>query len=314
MRKVLLGLLFLPGVVLGCPSGYESQAALAKAARLIIGVKVESATDSPAPDSKETGYHTTPWQSAELDKALAARAAAHPKESAAFNRRLLLGYLTRHLGVPEARAEKIAGDGEVAAILRKVQKSPLAFDLDLRRDEKSSALTRSASYLLAVADDEDDRMVWRTFGMEMGGNKTALEPGLFLPLLEKHPEQFTGSWGGICLLLSMRDARIAPNVREVMQQTDNVSRLTSFFDYFARLNDETGCADTLDRLEKLAVEEVASGSDEKQHQRVLEYMAYLVGKCREAADNSKCNSAPVREHLKKLAETYPEKPKTAEEK
>lgn len=175
-----------------------------------------------------TGHHTTPRQSAPLDKALAGRAAAQPKEVAAFNRSLMLGCLTRHLGVPQARAEKIAGDHEVAACLGKVQVSPWSFDLDLRGDAKGSPVTRSASYLLAVADDEDDRMAWRTFGMEMGGNKTALEPGLFLPLLEKHPEQFTGSWGGICLLLSMRDARIAPYVREVMLQTDNVSRLTSF--------------------------------------------------------------------------------------
>lgn len=52
---MLLGMMLLPCVVLACPSGYESQAALAKAARLIIGVKVESVTDSPAPVGREVG-------------------------------------------------------------------------------------------------------------------------------------------------------------------------------------------------------------------------------------------------------------------
>ena len=497
MRKVLAGWLFLQGMVLGCPSGYESQAALAKAARLIIGVKVESVTDSPAPKGEERGvfersddedFHnnaqakvkvteilrgtcqireftllggpyatcapfasyvpfkpgdglfllldrplpedtktvvitwrcrvffgtkeellglldkaagnwtrmvdlhralfpeamsraeallpasreakaiplprgapyadlaclrlllcdpqhlrpaevteiktgsidapvpgedrsaqsqqagiyrtnqrTTPWQSDDLDKALAARAAAHPKETTAFNRSLLLGCLTRHLGVPEARAGKIAGDDEVAACLRKVQVSPLSLDLDLRGDPKTSRLAKSASFLLAVADDENDRMVWRTFGMEMRDDAPTLDAGVFLPYLEQHPEQFTGSWGGTCLLFAMPDPRISPFVRKAMLETANLSRLDNFFAFFARLGDDEGCIETLERLGKLAAEASTGGGDEKQRQWVLELVGMVVADCREAADKAHCKHAPVIERLKTLAETYPTK-------
>jgi len=259
-----------------------------------------------------TAHHTSPWQSADLDKALIAMAAAHPKEAAAFNRSLLLGCLARHYGVPQTDAEKIADAEEVAACLPKVQVSPLSFDLDLPRDEQTSPLTRSASFLLAIADDEDDRMVWRTFGMGMGDNYPALDPSVFLPYLDKQPEQFTESWGGICLLLSMPDARISPHVRKVMLQTDNINRLTSFFEFFARLGDETACADTLDRLGKLAAEEGANARDEEQRHWILECEGRVVTECGEAADKAKINSAPVRERLKKLTDAYSEKPKAAE--
>ena len=51
-NAVWLLFLFLPAWVQGCPSGYESQAALAKAARLIIGVRVESVNEVKAAKSR----------------------------------------------------------------------------------------------------------------------------------------------------------------------------------------------------------------------------------------------------------------------
>jgi hypothetical protein len=39
---------FMHCAAFSCPAGYESQVALARSARLIIGVKVETVTDAPA--------------------------------------------------------------------------------------------------------------------------------------------------------------------------------------------------------------------------------------------------------------------------
>jgi hypothetical protein len=266
-----------------------------------------ASTRPDEPGDHRTAGRTTVWQSAALDEAIKRRAAARSKEVAAFNRPWLLDCLTRELGVDSKVAGRIADDDAVAEYLKKVQPSPLSFDLDLRNEERLAKSVRSASLLLAIADDEDDRLVWRTFGMEPDEERQTLDAGIFLPYLAKHPEQFDGSWGRIQVLLALDDRRVVPQVKKIMRQTGNDSRLVAFFKFFARQHEDEACLATLDRLGELVTEGLAQIPDAKDRESARGFIGYLVEECRKAAAKYGRKSPELTERLKTLGAKYPVK-------
>jgi hypothetical protein len=256
-----------------------------------------------------TGDSTTPWQSHALDQALTDRAKSHPKETVDFNRQLLIRDLVDETGMSDAKASEIASDPFASKTLTQVQESPLAFDLDLnlRSQEKGKALPRlmrTASLLLITADEADDRMVWRSFGL---GDSVDLDTELFIPLVARRPDRFSQSWGAINLLLAMPDPRLAQVVKKIMLQTENDSRLSSFFSYFARLKDEPCCLETLAKFERVTAKQLTALTDPDQRQRSLDFTSYLVGKLTEAANKNQLKSEPLHQNLKRLSELYPKK-------
>ena len=103
----------------------------------------------------------------------------------------------------------------------------------------------------------------------------------------------------------MPDPRVTPHLKSIMRETENNSRLTSFFAFFAKMKDDDASLETLDRFAKLTADDLATIKDKKQQAGCREFTGYLVDEMRKTADKTKPKNAQITDRLKKLAETYP---------
>ncbi|MBA4387028.1 MAG: hypothetical protein C0404_03545 [Verrucomicrobia bacterium] len=259
LRALLMNLADVPPAVPG-PEPDTSQAA-----------PITDADDFSSERINVKGFYYTDQQNSfplpeTLQSALATRGKAEPQAVRDFNKTLFEAFLRDDLLLADSQIHLFLSADELTNSMNRIAFSP--FKCDIQVDGKRSHRDLiSLSYLIALADDEPDSLVWKTGGLP---EDIDLNVDMFAGYIEKNMTRDYTIWPRLSLLLELPHPKIAPVIRNSLKQEENFYRLNKYFRFFLRLADHERAQSVLEKfritafdgsIQKLPPEERKAGKE-----------------------------------------------------
>ncbi len=253
-------------------------------------------TTGQSPESSENKgiYFTQQHKDYPLPDALLAamkhRNKADPRETSTFNRELFSSFLRKDLLLSPAQIETVLGADGVTNSLAQTDFSPYHCDIRVNEKAKNARDVRSVYFLIALADDEPDSLVWRTFGLP---DDIDLNANMFAAYVEKNMNRDYSAWPRLKLLLAVPHTKVAPLIQAALKSERNMYRLGVYFRFFVRLGDYDNAYTVLETFQALAFDDTIAKLSNERKKEYQERLFHLLKSFQDVMAGEQCDNAKL---------------------
>ncbi|OGV53883.1 MAG: hypothetical protein A2X45_08825 [Lentisphaerae bacterium GWF2_50_93] len=184
-----------------------------------------------------------------LISAIKTKGESNQNEVTQYNKVLFTVFLKNELFFTPSQIDSIIKNPLLSKSFDSTSFYPYRFVYREARDELPDKDILTLNYLVALADDTPDSLVWKSFGIS---EKIDLNADMIARYIEKNMDRDYNNWTCLQVLLLAYHPKISPLIQKYLDEERNESRLDNYFIFFIKIKDYESALKVLGKYEKLA--------------------------------------------------------------